>query len=85
MNPYTYYLIYPALSFCISIGCFFFARKKLKAYKHIFKQWTEGTASGNSVTLIWAQIIGASILGIVMLLYAFLFVVVALPLFFSDK
>ena len=85
MNPYTYSLIYPALSFCISIGCFYFARRKLKARKHIYQQWKEGTGSENSVNLIWAQIIGASILGIVMLLYTFLFVVIALPLFFSDQ
>jgi uncharacterized protein (DUF2062 family) len=85
MNPYTYNLIFPALSFCISIGCFFFARRKFKTNKHLFKQWAEGTVSESSVTLIWAKIVGASVLGIVMLLYTFLFVIVALPLFFSDR
>ena len=84
MNPYTYYLIYPALSFGISIGCCLFAIRKFKARKHIYKQLTEGTVSANSVTLIWAQIIGASVLGVVMLLYTLLFSVVMLPLFFSD-
>ena len=36
------------------------------------------------VALIWAKIIGASILGIVMFVYTLLFMVIALPLFFSD-
>ena len=85
MNPYTYYLAFPAISCCVSIWCFYFARKKSKARKHIIKQWAEGTVPESRVTLIRAQIIGASVLGIVMLLYTFLFVVVALPLFFSDR
>ena len=82
MNPYAYYLILPTLSFCISIWCFFLAIRKLKSHKPIFKQ---GTESDNSVTLISAKIIGAFILGIVMLVYTLIYAVIVLPLFFVDK
>jgi len=82
MNPYAYYLILPTLSFGISIWCFFFAIRRLKALKHIFKQ---GTGPESNVTLILAKIFGAFILGIVMLVYTLIYAIVALPLFFVDK
>ena len=85
MNPYAYYLILPTLSFCIAIWCFFLAIRRLKARKHIFKRATKGTGSENSVTLIWAQIIGIFILGIVMLVYTLIYAVIVLPLFYLDK
>lgn len=84
MNPYAYYLILPTLSFCISIWCFFLVRKKFKARKLIYKQ-KKGTELENSIALIWAQIIGISILGIVMLVYTLVYVLIVLPLFFLDK
>jgi hypothetical protein len=85
MNPYAYYLILPTLSFCIAIWCFFLAIRRLKARKHIFKRGTKGAGSENSVTLIWAQIIGLFILGIVMLVYTLIYAVIVLPLFYLDK
>lgn len=85
MNPYAYYLILPALSFCIGIWCFFLAIRRLKARKHIFKLGTKGTESENNATLISAKIIGAFILGIVMLVYTLIYAVIVLPLFFVDK
>lgn len=85
MNPYASYLILPTFSFCIAIWCFFVAIRKLRARKQIFKRGTKGTGSENNVTLIWAQIIGIFILGIVMLVYTLIYAVIVLPLFYLDK
>jgi hypothetical protein len=85
MNPYAYYLILPTLSFCIGIWCFFLAIRRLKARKHIYKRGTKEAGSENSVTLIWAQIIGIFILGIVMLIYTLVYAIIVLPLFYLDK
>ena len=85
MNPNAYYLILPTLSFCISIWCFFLAIRKLKAHKHIFTPGTEGTESPSNAILIFVKIIGAFVLGIVMLLYTLIYAAIVLPLFFVDQ
>ena len=79
MNLYD--IILPILYFCVSIWCFFLAMKGLKTRKLIFKRGTKGTGLGNSVSLIWAQIIGTFILGIGLLVYALVYASIVLPKF----
>ena len=80
-----YYIVLPILSFGISLWCFFLATRGLKHRKLIFKRGTKGTGLENSVSLIWAQIIGTFILGIGMLVYALIYASIVLPMFFFDK
>jgi hypothetical protein len=77
MNAFSYDIILPILYFCIGIGCFFLARRGLKTRELIFKRGTKGTGLENSAPLIWAQIIGAFILGIGMLAYALIYASIA--------
>ena len=85
MNPYAYYLILPTLSFCISIWCFFLAMRGLKTRKLIFKRGTKGTVLEYSASLMWMQIIGIFVIGIVMLVYTLIYAFIVLPMFFLDK
>ncbi len=80
-----YYIVLPILSFCISVWCFFLVTRGLKTHKLIFKRGTKGTELEYSESLMWMQIIGTFIIGIVMLVYTLIYASIVLPMFFLDK
>lgn len=61
----------PAVIYLVTgIWCFYLGQKGLKSMKLIFPKGTKGTPLENNKTLIWAQIIGAHLLGFCLLWYA---------------
>jgi hypothetical protein len=60
----------PLLYCCIALWCFWLARRGYRSRELLFKRGTKDTNLANNAYLIWAQIIGIFILGIVMLIYS---------------